>query len=148
MLSLTSPVAAVNPECHLDECREILGTTYERHCILDAVGEASVKLVTESLFVVTNQSAVVVEFDEVLVDMVMFAHAKSVKFTACFIFLIGDAKLDMKFRYKNVVMFTHAELVKFMVHFIFLIGDAKLDMKFRYEKTIVFTPQWICIVAH
>ena len=106
MLSLTSPVAAVDPEHHLDECREILGTTYERHCILDAVGEASIKLVTESLFIVTDQSMVVVEFDEVLVDMVMFAHAESVKFAACFIFLISDAKLDMKFHYEKMVVFT------------------------------------------
>ena len=105
MLSLTSPVAAVNPECHFDESREILGTTYERHCILDVVGEASVKLVTESLFIVTNQSAVVVEFDEVLVDMVMFAHAESVEFVAHFVFFIGDAKLDMKFCYKKTIVF-------------------------------------------
>ena len=105
MLSLTSPVVAVNPECHLDECREILGTTYERHHILDAVGEASIKLVTESLFVVTDQSAVVVEFDEVLVDVVMFTHVESVKFAACFIFLISDAKLDTKFCYKKMVVF-------------------------------------------
>ena len=54
------------------ECGEILGTTYERHCILDAVGEASIELVTESLFIVTDQSTVVVEFNEVLVDMMMF----------------------------------------------------------------------------
>ena len=104
-LSLTSPVAAVNPECHFDECGEILGTTYERHCILDAVGEASVKLVTESLFVVTDQSAVVVEFDEVLVDMVMFAHAESVEFAARFVFLISDAELDTKFSYEKTVVF-------------------------------------------
>ena len=105
-LSLMSPVAAVNSECHFDECREILGTTYERHCILDAVGEASVKLVTESLFVVTDQSAVVVEFDEVLVDVVMFAHAESVEFAARFVFLISDAKLDTKFSYEKTVVFT------------------------------------------
>ena len=60
-----SPVAAVNPECHFDECREILGTTYERHCILDAVGKASIELVAESLFIVPDQSTVVVEFNEV-----------------------------------------------------------------------------------
>ena len=105
-LSLTSPVVAVDPECHLDECGEILGTTYERHRILNAVGEASVKLVTESLFVVTNQSAVVVEFDEVLVDVVMFAHAESVEFAARFVFLISDAELDMKFCYEKTVVFT------------------------------------------
>ena len=104
-LSLTSPVAAVNPECHFNECGEILGTTYERHCVLDAVGKASVELVAESLFVVSDQSAVVVEFDEVLVDVVMFAHAESVKFAACFVFLISDAELDMKFHYKKAVVF-------------------------------------------
>ena len=54
MLSLMSPVAAVNPECHLNECREILRMTYERHCILDVVGKASVELVAESLFIVSN----------------------------------------------------------------------------------------------
>ena len=53
-LSLTSPVVAVNPECHFDECGEILRMTYERHCILDAVGKASVELVAESLFIVSN----------------------------------------------------------------------------------------------
>ena len=79
--------------------------TYERHCVLDAVGEASIKLVTESLFVVTDQSAVVVEFDEVLVDVVMFAHAESVKFAAHFVFLISDAELDMKFYYEKMVVF-------------------------------------------
>ena len=110
MLSLTSPVAAVNPECHFDECGEILGMTYERHCILDAVGKASIELVAESLIIVPDQSVVVVEFDEVLVDMVMFAHAKSVKFMACFIFLIGDAKLDMKFHYKKIVVFTPQQI--------------------------------------
>ena len=105
MLSLMSPVVAVNPECHLDECREILGTTYERHCVLDAVGKASVELVAESLFVVSDQSAVVIEFDEVLVDVVMFAHAESVEFAARFVFLISDAELDMKFSYEKTVVF-------------------------------------------
>ena len=106
MLSLMSPVVAVDPKHHLNECREILRVAYERHCILNVVGETSVKLVTESLFIVTDQSMVVVELDEVLVDMVVFAHAESVKFAACFIFLIGDAKLDMKFHYKKTVVFT------------------------------------------
>ena len=110
MLSLMSPVTAVNPECHLDECREILGMTYERHCVLDAVGEASIKLVTESLFIVTDQSTVVVEFDEVLVDMVMFAHVESVEFVACFIFLVSDAELDMKFCYEKMVVFTPQQI--------------------------------------
>ena len=110
MLSLTSPVVAVNPECHFDECREILGMTYERHCVLDAVGETSIELVTESLFIVTNQSTVVVELNEVLVDMVMFAHAESVKFAVCFVFLICDAKLDMKFHYKKTIVFTPQQI--------------------------------------
>ena len=105
MLSLTSPVAAVDPEHHLDECGEILRMTYERHCILNAVGETSIELVTESLFIVTDQSMVVVELNEVLVDMVVFTHAESVKFEACFVFLIGDAKLDMKFHYKKTIVF-------------------------------------------
>ena len=100
-----SPVVAVNPECHLDECGEILGMAYERHCVLDAVGEASVELVTESLFVVTDQSMVVVEFNEVLVDVVMFTDVELVKFTAHFVFLIGDAKLDTKFCYKKTIVF-------------------------------------------
>ena len=73
---------------------------------MDAVGEASVKLVTESLFVVTDQGAVVVEFDEVLVDVVMFAHAELVEFAARFVFLISDAELDTKFRYEKAIVFT------------------------------------------
>ena len=110
MLSLMSPVAAVDPEHHLDECREILRTTYERHCILDAVGKASIELVAESLFFVPDQSAVVVELNEVLIDMVVFAHAESVKFAAHFIFLISDAKLDMKFCYEKMVVFTPQQI--------------------------------------
>ena len=106
MLSLTSPVAAVNPECHFDECGEILRTTYERHCVLDVVGKASVELVAESLFVVSDQSAVVIEFDEVLVDVVMFAHVELVEFAVRFVFLISDAELDMKFSYEKTIVFT------------------------------------------
>ena len=100
-LSLTSPVAAVN-----HECGEILGTTYERHCVLDAVGKASIELVAESLFIVSDQSAVVIEFDEVLVDVVMFTHAESVEFAARFVFLISDAELDTKFSYEKTVVLT------------------------------------------
>ena len=106
MLSLMSPVAAVDPEHHLNECREILRMTYERHCILDAVEEASIEFVTESLLVVTDQSTVVVELDEVLVDMVMFTHAESVEFAARFVFLISDAELDTKFSYEKTVVLT------------------------------------------
>ena len=105
MLSLMSPVAAVNPKHHLDECREILRAAYERHSVLNTVGEASVKLVKKSLFVVTDQSTVVIELNEVLVDVVMFTHAESVKFVACFVFLISDAKLDTKFHYEKMVVF-------------------------------------------
>ena len=110
MLSLTSPVVAVNPEHHINECGEILGMTYERHCILDAVGEASIELVTESLFIVTDQSMVVVEFDEVLVDMMMFTHVELVKFAVRFVFLISDAKLDTKFHYEKTVVFTPQQI--------------------------------------
>ena len=105
MLSLMSPVAAVDPKHHLDECGEILRAAYERYSILNAVGETSVELVTESLFVVTNQSVVVVELNEVLVDMVMFTHAELIKFTSCFVFLISDAELDTKFCYEKTVVF-------------------------------------------
>ena len=73
---------------------------------MDAVGEASIELVTESLFVVTDQSTIVVELNEVLVNVVMFAHVESVEFAACFVFLIGDAELDTKFRYKKAIVFT------------------------------------------
>ena len=110
MLSLMSPVVAVNPERHLNECGEILRTTYERHHILNAVGETSVKLVTESLFIVTNQSAVVIELNEVLVDVMVFTHVESVKFVVCFVFLIGDAKLDMKFHHEKMVVFTPQQI--------------------------------------
>ena len=47
-----------------------------------------------------------VEFNEVLADVVMFAHVESVKFAARFVFLISDAKLDMKFHYEKMVVFT------------------------------------------
>ena len=77
---------------------------------MDVVGKASVELVAESLFVVSNQSMVVVEFDEVLVDVVMFAHAESVEFAARFVFLISDAKLDTKFSYKKTVVLTPQQI--------------------------------------
>ena len=73
---------------------------------MDAVWKASLELMAESLFVVSDQSAVVVEFDEVLVDVVMFAHAESVEFAVRFVFLISDAKLDTKFSYEKTVVLT------------------------------------------
>ena len=109
-LSLMSPVVAVDPEHHLNECREILRVAYERHCILNVVGKTSIELVAESLFIVSDQSMVMVELDEVLVDVVMFAHAESVEFAACFVFLISDAELDTKFSYEKTVFFTPQQI--------------------------------------
>ena len=37
--------------------------------------------------------------------MMVFTHAESVEFVACFVFLISDAELDTKFCYKKAIVF-------------------------------------------